>query len=88
MKIGDIPRNVLARFRQGCVIPALPLALDRRRRFSERHQRAGLKVAGVCGRTLQALREATFARACGYHAYPHLNDAAFVKTNRDRWLAD
>lgn len=121
MQLSDLPTDLLARVRSGVVIPALPLALDSRRRFSERHERgliryyaaAGcgglavgvhstqfeirdpehglfepvltlasetldavcrrsgqsmLKVAGVCGRTPQALREAGFARETGYHA--------------------
>lgn len=113
----DLRKHLLA----GQVIPALPLALDSRRRWSERHQRAlvryylaagaggiavgvhstqfeirepkhalyepvltlaaetvraeastssktPLLVAGVCGRTRQALGEARFAREAGYHA--------------------
>ena len=113
----DLRRQLLA----GQVIPAVPLALDARRRWSERHQRALVRyylaagaggvavgvhstqfeirdpkhglyepvlalaaetaraaaagarkgpvlVAGVCGRTRQALREARFARETGYHA--------------------
>ncbi|ATC64628.1 dihydrodipicolinate synthase family protein [Nibricoccus aquaticus] len=113
----DLRKHLLA----GQAIPAHPLALDHRRRFSERHQRAltryhlasgvgGLAVAvhstqfeirdpshnlfrpvlelaaetardflgkqprdvaliaGVCGRTSQALDEAQLARALGYHA--------------------
>jgi len=111
---------IRAHLLEGQVIPALPLALDRRRRWSERHQRAVmryyvdagvggiavgvhstqfeirdpqhglyepvlrlasetidawprkgrpfLKIAGLCGRTPQARREATLARALGYHA--------------------
>lgn len=103
----------------GLVIPAHPLALDRNRKFDERHQRAltryyrasgaggiavgvhttqfairerkhGLlrpvlelaaetlnqeeggkarmvRVAGICGRTAQAVREAELARELGYH---------------------
>ncbi|PTY08390.1 dihydrodipicolinate synthase family protein [Opitutaceae bacterium EW11] len=113
----DIRSHLLA----GQAIPAHPLALDSRRRFSERHQRAltryylesgvgGLAVAvhstqfeirepkhgllrpvlelaaetaretvpltghevaliaGVCGRTIQAVSEAALARDLGYHA--------------------
>lgn len=113
----DLRKQLLA----GQVIPALPLALDPRRRWSERHQRALVRyylaagaggiavgvhstqfeirdpqhglyepvlalaaetvraeaaasrgspilIAGVCGRTRQALGEARFARECGYHA--------------------
>ncbi len=107
-----------ARLLTGLVIPALPLALDEERRWSEPHQRAlvryyhkagagGLavavhstqfairdpqhalfqpilelaaatmnaeaspdfvRIAGICGRTWQALREAKLAAALGYHA--------------------
>lgn len=112
----DLRRHLLA----GQAIPALPLALDRRRRWSERRQRAVLRyyidagaggmavgvhstqfeirepkhglyepvlalasetaaawcragrafirIAGVCGRTPQALREAEIARRHGYDA--------------------
>ena len=117
----SIPATVLNDFRKGVVIPAQPLALDARRKLSERHQRAltryyidagagglavgvhstqfeirdpdvglfepvltlasetidaacakrgrgFLKIAGVCGKTPQAMREAAFARSAGYHA--------------------
>lgn len=40
MTIDDIPASALSRFRAGGVVPAQPLALDRNRRLSERHQRA------------------------------------------------
>ena len=113
----DLRSHLLA----GKVIPAHPLALDRNRKFSEKHQRAltryqlasgvgGLAVgvhstqfeirdpqhglfkpvlelaaetaarelsntsravaliAGVCGKTPQAVREAELARSLGYHA--------------------
>jgi dihydrodipicolinate synthase/N-acetylneuraminate lyase len=115
--IDDIRKHLLA----GQVIPALPLALNRRRRWSERHQRAVLRyyidagaggiavgvhstqfairekkhglfepvltlasetitgwpgqtprpflrIAGICGRTPQALAEAETAVRFGYHA--------------------
>ncbi len=113
--------DLRAHFLAGQVIPAHPLALDRNRKFSEKHQRAltryqlaagagGLAVAvhstqfeirrpehgllrpvlelaaetaraelavrprpvalvaGVCGKTPQALAEAELARSLGYHA--------------------
>jgi len=113
--------NLRAHLLAGQVIPAHPLALDRERRFSEKHQRAltryqlaagvgGIAVgvhstqfeirdpqhglfepvlelaaetvarelsaaprdvaliAGVCGKTPQAVREAELARSLGYHA--------------------
>ena len=40
MKVSDIPAELLAKFRQGMVIPAVPLALDADRKFSLPHQRA------------------------------------------------
>lgn len=39
-KISDIAPEVLKKFREGCVIPAQPLALDSERRFAPRYQRA------------------------------------------------
>jgi dihydrodipicolinate synthase/N-acetylneuraminate lyase len=122
----EIPAALLARFRSGMVIPAVPLALhpprtvssggfDMRRQaallryyidagagglavgvhttqfairepawglfepvlqfassaidaWCARTGRQVLKVAGICGRTDQAVREAAFARQAGYHA--------------------
>lgn len=112
---GDLPEGVLGALREAAVIPAHPLALDRRRALDPRRQRAlgryyvdagasGLAVgvhttqfaireaglyepvlrcaaevggesdrplimiAGLVGRTAQALREADVARGLGYHA--------------------
>jgi len=113
---GELPAEVLATLRQGGVIPAHPLALNRRRELDPRRQRAlsryyidagasGLAVgvhttqfqireaglyepvlqiaaetaaawadrplvmiAGLVGRTAQALREADLAQGLGYHA--------------------
>jgi hypothetical protein len=111
----DLPAGVLGALREGAVIPAHPLALDRARALDLRRQRAlsryyldagvsGLAVgvhttqfaireaglyepvlrcaaevagdaerplvmiAGLVGRTEQAVREAQVARANGYHA--------------------
>ena len=112
----ELPADVLALLRRGCVIPAHPLALDPDRRLDTRHQRAltryyldagagGLAVgvhstqfairdiglyepvlalaassarewtqrpvcliAGLVGRTAQAVAEAEVALAHGYHA--------------------
>jgi hypothetical protein len=112
----DLPTGVLKLLADGAVIPAHPLALDARRQFDRRRQRAltryyvdagagGLAVgvhttqfairehglyervlasamedrldwtdrpmvmiAGLCGRTEQALREARIAVGLGYHA--------------------
>lgn len=118
MNLHSLP-ELRAHLLAGQAIPALPLALNRRRRWSERHQRAvaryyvdagvggiavgvhstqfeirdprhGLyepvlalaaetmtnwapsrplvRIAGLCGLTPQAGREATLARELGYHA--------------------
>lgn len=120
-KIKDIDSAVLSSFRNGVVIPAQPLALDKNRKFVPKYQRALcryyidagaggiavgvhstqfeirdpkiglfepvlsqtskfidewcesknrkiLKVAGVCGKTEQALYEANFAADNGYDA--------------------
>jgi hypothetical protein len=112
----DLPADVLAVLRRGAVLPAHPLALDEKRQFDRRSQRAlsryyidagagGLAVgvhatqfqireaglyrpvlelaaetasswakrplvmiAGVIGKTAQAVEEARTARALGYHA--------------------
>ncbi len=112
----DLPADVLALLAEGAVIPAHPLALNARREFDRRRQRAltryyvdagakGLAVgvhttqfnireaglyeeilsramedqrewsrkpmimiAGICGRTAQARREAQLAVSLGYHA--------------------
>ena len=120
MKISDIPKNVLELFQDGCVIPALPLALHSDGSFDEVSQRAILryyidagaggvavgvhstqfairdmpgffekilsfasvvmdewselrgrpvvKIAGICGKTGQALEEADLAVERGFHA--------------------
>jgi len=52
MKISDIPEAVLAVFREGCVIPAMPLALHPDGRFDETSQKAILRYyhdSGVGG---------------------------------------
>jgi hypothetical protein len=40
MKIADLPEKVLVTIREGTVIPAIPLALNSRRQYDERRQRA------------------------------------------------
>lgn len=115
------PAEIVAALQAGLVIPAHPLALDQRRKFDERSQRAltryyldsgsggvavgvhstqfeireakyGLfqpvlelavetitlwereherpivRIAGICGRTAQAMQEARLARELGYHS--------------------
>ncbi len=131
MNYSEIPKDVLNRFRQGVVIPALPLALNKSRKLDERRQRAlmryyldagaggvavavhttqfeirlpkiGLfepvleiareefdrfqhrtqkpviRIAGVIGRTEQAVAEARLARENGFHAVL-LSVAAFAE---------
>lgn len=121
MKKQDIPIEIMRKFREGVVIPALPLALDSSRKFDEVHERALmryyidagvgglavgvhstqfeirdddvglfepvlslasdeidrycekqgksiLKIAGVVGKTEQAVKEAEFVVSKGYHA--------------------
>lgn len=116
MRIDEIPADTLNRFRNGCVIPAHPLALDNNRNLDDIRQRAlsryyldagsgglavgvhttqfairevglyepvlrlaaaeaadwvphtPLMVAGVMGKTTQAVSEAKLAVALGYHA--------------------
>ena len=120
---------------EGHVIPALPLALDESRRWSERHQRAllryymeagagglavavhstqfairnaehglfgpvlklaaaemneragsdFLRIAGVCGRTEQAMEEAQLAASLGYHA-ALLSPGAWLHADEEAFL--
>ncbi len=124
-----------ARLLTGLVIPALPLALDEKRAWSERHQRAlvryyikagagglavavhstqfeirlpqhGLfepvlrlaaetmnaeaapdmvRIAGICGRTEQALEEAALAKALGYHA-GLVSPGAWTNASEDEFI--
>lgn len=134
MHWSDIPPEVLAAFRAGAVIPAHPLALNAKRQFDQRRQRAlsryyidagagGLAVgvhttqfairdaglylpvlelaaetaaawtdrplmmiAGVIGKTGQAISEAKSARALGYHAVL-LSLAALKSASEDELIA-
>jgi dihydrodipicolinate synthase/N-acetylneuraminate lyase len=52
--------------RIGLFEPVLRLAIDAVRDYERSSGRTVLKVAGVCGVTAQAVREARFARATGY----------------------
>jgi dihydrodipicolinate synthase/N-acetylneuraminate lyase len=52
MLVKDLPESVLSTLRLGTAIPALPLCLDKNRKFDERHQRALIRYyldAGVGG---------------------------------------
>ena len=137
-RIADLDREVLGTVRRGCVIPAMPLALDENRRFLPRFQRALcryyidagaggvavavhstqfairkpeigllepvlretsqavddwcakrsrkiLKVAGLCGRTEQALAEAGLAASYGFDA-GLLSMAAFGRASTAEML--
>ncbi len=137
--MGDLPVAIRASLRDGCVIPAHPLALDEHGRFDERSQRAltryycaagagglavgvhttqfairdpsiGLfepvltiaseemdradahrtepliRIAGICGATDQALREADAVARLGYHA-GLLSLAALAGANDDTLIA-
>ena len=121
MKSDNIPKEVLGRLNEGVVIPALPLALNNKRKLDERRQRAliryyldagaggiavavhttqfairrpeinlysplleiaseefnlfavknkkpAIRIAGVIGKTDQALKEAHLALQNGFHA--------------------
>lgn len=52
----------------GLYAPVLKLAADTVRDWLGHESRPFILVAGVCGRTQQAIREARLARADGYHA--------------------
>lgn len=52
MQIKDLPRGILTLVREGAVIPAIPLALDAKRRYDARRQRALVRYyldAGALG---------------------------------------
>jgi hypothetical protein len=134
LQLDDLPAPVLARLREGVVIPAHPLALTPERTLDERRQRAlsryyldagagGLAVgvhttqfairdvglyepvlrlameetvgwtdaptvmiAGLVGKTAQAVKEAQLARGLGYHA-GLLSLAAFKGASDDDMIA-
>ncbi|MDX2034908.1 MAG: dihydrodipicolinate synthase family protein [Blastocatellia bacterium] len=52
--------------RIGLYEPVLRLAIETAREWEFRNDRRILKIAGVCGPTTQAVREADFAREAGY----------------------
>jgi dihydrodipicolinate synthase/N-acetylneuraminate lyase len=135
MNHSDLPDDVLSALNKGIVIPALPLALDKHRKFDIRHQRALMRyyldagaggvavavhttqfeirlpeinlykpvleiameefdsfvsrtkkpiirIAGVVGKTSQAVSEAQLAGDIGYHAVL-LSLAAFKDARND-----
>ena len=139
MNKNDIPKVVLAALREGMVIPALPLALDKNRKPDERRQRALMRyyldagsggvavavhttqfeirlpeialyrpllelardefdrfveknnkpvfrIAGVIGKTEQAVSEAKTALDCGYHAVL-LSIAAYADASNNEIIA-
>ncbi len=52
----------------GLLRPVLELAAEEMSRTDQRRDRPLVRIAGVCGRTEQAVFEATLARELGYHA--------------------
>lgn len=52
----------------GLFKPVLQLASETINAWVADRRTPALKVAGICGRTAQAVEEAEFARECGYHA--------------------
>jgi dihydrodipicolinate synthase/N-acetylneuraminate lyase len=52
----------------GLFAPVLQLAMETARDFESRSNRRLVKIAGICGPTDQASREASFARELGYDA--------------------
>ncbi|OAI45205.1 dihydrodipicolinate synthase family protein [Planctomycetaceae bacterium SCGC AG-212-F19] len=52
----------------GLFEPVLALCADELQRADVRHDRPLVRVAGVCGSTVQAVREAELVRTLGYHA--------------------
>src|SRR5438552_16275845 len=52
----------------GLFEPLLALAGEEVRRAAQKMEEPRLLIGGVCGRTTQALREATLLRHLGYHA--------------------
>ncbi|MGB7328607.1 MAG: dihydrodipicolinate synthase family protein, partial [Rubripirellula sp.] len=72
--------------RFGLYEPVLSLASQVIDDYSAETDRAIFKVAGVCGRTDQAIREATFAQSNGYHACL-LSLAAMASESHDALLS-
>ena len=52
----------------GLLEPVLRLAMEEVRRTQARRKRPVVCIGGICGKTRQALREATLLRDLGYHA--------------------
>jgi dihydrodipicolinate synthase/N-acetylneuraminate lyase len=70
----------------GLFEPVLRLAIDAVRRFEHDTGKRIFKVAGICGQTPQAVREARFARETGYNA-GLLSLAALPKATDEELLA-
>jgi hypothetical protein len=54
--------------RHGLFEPLLRLAAEEMRRAEKRKDKPLVRIAGVCGRTAQAMAEALILRDCGFHA--------------------
>lgn len=72
--------------RIGLFEPVLRLAMDAVREWEAKNLRTILKVAGVVGPTEQAIREAAFAKDCGYE-FGLLSLAALGKAGDDELVA-
>jgi hypothetical protein len=71
--------------RHGLHRPVLELVREEFERHDRTAERPAIRVAGVCGRTAQAVREAELARALGYHA-GLLNLGALVEAAENELL--
>jgi dihydrodipicolinate synthase/N-acetylneuraminate lyase len=72
--------------RIGLFEPVLRLAMDAVREWEAKNHRTILKVAGAVGPTAQAIREAAFAKECGYE-FGLLSLAALGKASGDELVA-
>lgn len=72
--------------RIGLFEPVLRLAMDAVREWEAKNHRTILKIAGVVGPTAQAMREAAFAKDCGYE-FGLLSLAALREASDDELIA-
>ncbi len=70
----------------GLYRPLLELARDEFDSFVEKHNKPVFRVAGVIGKTQQAVSEAKIALGCGYHAVL-LSFAAFANASNEEIIA-
>jgi len=72
--------------KHGLLKPVLQLAAETVQACAQQHGRRFIKVAGICGRTEQAIQEATLARESGYDA--GLLSLSAMKDADDRTLIE